>query len=124
MDAAERSAYQPIAEEAERRGYCVTITDDKFAKCEIGFYCQHMNHPQYSKFSVIMLHDIIQQYGNWPDIWYREPWNKYDIDLQMCFSFSVIHIFTYSAMNNYSITLRQESSPYTTPKLEPQSQDT
>lgn len=81
MDAAERSAYQPIAEEAERRGYCVTITDDKFAKCEIGFYCQHMNHPQYSKFSVIMLHDIIQQYGNWPDIWYREPWNKYDIGI-------------------------------------------
>lgn len=81
MDAAERSAYQPIAEEAERRGYRVTITDDKFAKCEIGFYCQHRNHPQYSKFSLIMLHDIIQQYGNWPNIWYYEPWNKYDIGI-------------------------------------------
>lgn len=81
MDAAERAAYQPIAEEAERRGYHVTLTDDKFAKCEIGFYCQHRNHPQYSKFSLIMLHDIIQQYSNWPDIWYREPWNKYDIGI-------------------------------------------
>lgn len=81
MDSAERSAYQPIAEEAERRGYCVTFTDDKFAKCEIGFYCQHVNHPQFSKFSVIMLHDIIQQYSNWPDIWYREPWDKYDIGI-------------------------------------------
>lgn len=81
MDAAERAAYLPIAEEAERRGYRVTITDDKFAKCEIGFYCQHINHPQYSKFALIMLHDIIQQYGNWPDIWYREPWHKYDIGI-------------------------------------------
>ncbi len=26
-----------------------------------------------------MLHDIIQQYGVWPDLWIREPWNKYDI---------------------------------------------
>ena len=26
-----------------------------------------------------MLHDITQQYGNWPNIWYREPWDKYDI---------------------------------------------
>lgn len=78
-DSAEKSIYKPISEEAEKRGYKVTLTDDKFAKCEIGVYCQHVNFPQFSKFSVIMLHDIIQQYGNWPDIWLREPWNKYDI---------------------------------------------
>lgn len=81
MDSAEKNMYTPIAQEAERRGYAVTMTEDKFAKCEIGFYCQHINFPQYSKFSVIMLHDIIQQYGNWPDIWYREPWNKYDVGI-------------------------------------------
>ena len=80
-DSAEKAIYKPIAEEAERRGYKVTLTDDKFAKCEIGFYCQHINFPQFSKFSLIMLHDIIQQYGNWPDIWLREPWNKYDIGI-------------------------------------------
>lgn len=79
--AGERAAYEPIMEEAKKRGYKVTLTDDKFARCEIGFYCQHVNHPQYSKFSVIMLHDIIQQYSNWPDIWYREPWHKYDIGI-------------------------------------------
>ena len=79
MDNAEKAIYQPIAEEASRRGYQVKLTDDKFAKCEIGVYCQHINFPQFSKFSVIMLHDIIQQYGNWPDLWLREPWNKYDI---------------------------------------------
>lgn len=80
-DSAEKSIFKPIADEASKRGYKVTLTDDKFAKCEIGFYCQHVNFPQFSKFSLIMLHDIIQQYGNWPDLWLREPWNKYDIGL-------------------------------------------
>lgn len=81
MDSAEYSNYLPIADEAERRGYKVKLTTNKFEKCEIGVYCQHINFPQYSKFSVIMLHDIIQQYGQWPDIWIREPWNKYDIGI-------------------------------------------
>ncbi len=78
-DSAEQAIYQPIAEEAKKRGYSIRLTDDKFAKAEIGFYCQHINFPQFSKFSLVMLHDIIQQYGNWPDIWLREPWNKYDV---------------------------------------------
>ena len=68
-----------IAAEAEKRGYKTRLTDDKFSRCEIGWYCEHINFPQFSRFSVIMLHDITQQYGNWPDIWLREPWNKYDI---------------------------------------------
>ena len=78
-DSAEKSIFKPIADEASKRGYKVTLTDDKFVKCEIGIYCQHVKFPQFSKFSLIMLHDIIQQYGNWPDLWLREPWNKYDI---------------------------------------------
>lgn len=81
MDSAEKAAYEPIAEEAKRRGYSIKFTDNKLEKCEIGFYCQHINYPQFSKFSVIMLHDIIQQYSNWPNIWYLEPWNKYDIGI-------------------------------------------
>ena len=68
-----------IAAEAEKRGYRTKITDDRYAKCEIGWYCEHVNFPQFSKFSVIMLHDITQQYSYWPDNWLREPWNKYDI---------------------------------------------
>lgn len=81
MDSAEKAIMEAIADEAYKRGYEVNMTTDKFAKCEIGVYCQHVNFPQYSKFSVIMLHDIIQQYGNWPDLWLREPWNKYDIGI-------------------------------------------
>ena len=78
-DTVEKQVSEMIAAEARNRGYSTKVTDDKFAKCEIGWYCQHVNFPQYSKFSIIMLHDITQQYGNWPDIWLREPWDKYDI---------------------------------------------
>ena len=79
IDSVQKQVFEMIAEEAEKRGYKTTITDDKFARCEIGWYCEHINHPQFSGFSVIMLHDIMQQFGNWPDIWLIEPWNKYDI---------------------------------------------
>ena len=80
-DKAEEQLMRPICKEAEKRGYKVTMTTDKYRKSEIGFYCQHKNFPQFSKFSVIMLHDIIQAYGRWPDIWYLEPWNKYNIGI-------------------------------------------
>lgn len=81
LDNAQKSFYELIAEEAEKRGYKTKLTDNKFEKCEIGVYCEHFNHPQFSKFSVIMLHDIIQQYDHWPNIWYREPWDKYDVGI-------------------------------------------
>jgi len=81
LDEVQKQVYELIAAEAQKRGYKTKITDDKFVECEIGWYCEHVNFPQYSKFSVIMLHDITQQYSNWPDIWFREPWNKYDIGL-------------------------------------------
>lgn len=79
MDKSEEQLFIPIIEEAKKRGYRTTLTKDKFARCEIGFYCQHLNFPQFSKFSVIMLHDIIQGFSRWPDIWYEEPWHKYDL---------------------------------------------
>ena len=80
-DSAERSIYAPLAAEAERRGFRVRLTDNPFEKCDIGIYCQHVNFPENSAFSAIMLHDIIQQYNHWPDIWLREPWNKYDVGI-------------------------------------------
>ena len=80
-DSAEKSMYEPIAQEAQKRGYAIHYSNNKFVKCCIGFYCQHINYPENSKFSVILLHDIIQQYSNWPDIWYQEPWNKYDVGI-------------------------------------------
>lgn len=80
-NSAEKNLYMPIYEEAKIRGYEVKMTDNPQEKCEIGFYCQHVNYPRNSKFSLIMLHDSIQQSDDWPDIWYKEHWNKYDIGI-------------------------------------------
>ena len=78
---ADLELFKPIIKEAEKRGYKTQITKEPQKKCEIGIYCQHINYPENSKFSVIMLHDLIQAYPRWPDIWEKEPWNKYDIGL-------------------------------------------
>ena len=78
-DSIQKQVAEMIAEQARGRGYKIRLTNNRAVKCDIGWYCDHVNLPQFSKFSVIMLHDITQQYGNWPDIWMREPWNKYDI---------------------------------------------
>lgn len=80
-DSVEKQICEIIAHEASERGYHVKLTKNKFEKCEIGVYCQHVNFPEYSKFSIIMLHDITQQFGNWPDIWKNEPWHIFDIGI-------------------------------------------
>lgn len=40
----------PIADEAEYRGYEVEFTDNKFARCEIGLYCDYVNIPNIVSF--------------------------------------------------------------------------
>lgn len=80
-DNVEKQCCEPIAFEAENRGYSVKFTENKFAKCEIGFYCSHWNFPKHSKFSVVHLHDLGQQHGEWPMMWKKEYWNIFDIAL-------------------------------------------
>lgn len=78
-DKLEHQCAEPIAQEAEKRGYKVKFTDNIFEKCEIGFYCQHVNFPKYSKFSCVMLHDLGQQHGEWPVMWKNEFWSQFDL---------------------------------------------
>lgn len=69
----------PIEQEAKKRGYSTKFTDKVCEKAEIGIYCQHSCHPENSKFSVILLHDMAQGHNKWPNLWEREPWNGFDI---------------------------------------------
>lgn len=78
-DKLEYQCAEPIAKEAEKRGYQVKFSDNIFEKCEIGFYCQHVNFPKYSKFSCVMLHDLGQQHGEWPIMWKNEFWSQFDL---------------------------------------------
>lgn len=71
----------PIAEEARRRGFRVHFTSDRYEKAEIGIYSQHICHPENSKFSVILLHDMSQGSTSWPNLWEVERWNNFDIGI-------------------------------------------
>ena len=50
-------------------------------EAEIGIYCQHICFPENAKFSVILLHDMMQRHDIWPNIWTRERWNQFDIGI-------------------------------------------
>jgi len=81
QDNIERHNWEPLVHEAIRRGYEVLLTDNLNTSVEIGFYCSHENHPQFARFSVIMLHGMDQGRCRWPNMWIKEPWNKYDLGL-------------------------------------------
>jgi hypothetical protein len=78
----EYSLYLSIEKSAKERGYDVKYSNNIFAKDDIVIYCQHDCYPCHnSKLSLVMLHDLGQQHGLWPNIWIRENWNKFDIGL-------------------------------------------
>lgn len=72
---------KPLMEEAKRRGFNVHLTDDRYAKAEIGVYSQHICHPENAKFSIILLHDMTQGSLDWPNFWEVERWNNFDIGI-------------------------------------------
>lgn len=74
----ERQTATPIAAEAERRGYCIKLTEEPFVKSEIGVYCAHDCFPRHSRLSLVMLHDMGQGQLNWPNMWRFESWNDFD----------------------------------------------
>ena len=81
MDHGERHMIQPIAHEAEKRGYKIIYTENLKQKAEIGVYCQHVCYPENSAFSVVLLHDLLQDYEHWPNLWEVEPWGGFDIGI-------------------------------------------
>lgn len=85
MGKAEYFVMEPLAKEAEKRGYQVTFSEDIGKEAEIGIYCSHVGCLQrgkwHAKFSVIMLHDMTQGELDWPDLWNEEPWNNFDIGI-------------------------------------------
>lgn len=80
-DTGEYYNLKPIADEAKKRGYHTLFTQNPVQKAEIGIYCQHFCSPEHSRFSVILLHDLMQGHNRWPNIWEIERWNKFDIGI-------------------------------------------
>ena len=74
----ERETALPVADIARERGYRVSLTDEPFQKAEIGLYSQHHCFPANTRLSLVMLHDMAQGQLDWPNLWRREPWHRFD----------------------------------------------
>jgi len=74
-----KEALEPVIEEASRRGYSVSITDNLSAEAEIGVYNDHTDRIEEvnSKLSCIMFHSIDCSYKE--RHWMREHWDSFDI---------------------------------------------
>ncbi|KAF0815041.1 hypothetical protein IGB42_00118 [Andreprevotia sp. IGB-42] len=79
-DNCERQTVEPIAQEAQKRGFPVRFSSDLRERAVIGIYCQHACRPNAS-FSMIMLHDLAQRHDIWPHFWMHEPWNEFDVGI-------------------------------------------
>jgi len=74
----------PVARVAVERGYECTIERDVSVPADVGFYCHHSPNPENSKFSLVMLHDLGQEY--WPEdmtsdqnFWKESDWSGFDV---------------------------------------------
>jgi len=74
-----REVFEPIATEAEKRGYETSYTDDHSTEAEIGFYNEHTYRIDQvnSTMSAITVHSLDCLYGE--NHWITEPWSQFDI---------------------------------------------
>ena len=80
-DQAEYEIHQPVAIEAQMRGYRIEYSDNLRQTADIGFYCSHYGYLKEvsCNLGVIMLHDLGQGHKWWPDFWRYEDWSGFDI---------------------------------------------
>lgn len=80
-DIPERQLVSPLYKIFKENKYEVRITNDLSENSEIGYYCSPSTHIKKinSKFSIISLGGMDQGKLFWPNFWYKEPWDKFDL---------------------------------------------
>lgn len=76
--------WSPVAEEANLRGFHVTVSDNSAVKADIGFYCDDASIPGPQTLTVIAPNGIDQRHDTWanPQIFFsRERWGLFDLGL-------------------------------------------
>lgn len=76
-----RDVFEPIAREAEDRGYNTRFTSDFGMEPEIGFYCEHQKilPEMNAETSFVMFHGVDDSFD--PEYFVLENWNQYDVGL-------------------------------------------
>lgn len=77
----ERAALDPIAREAERRGYETTFSADVTDRAEIGVYNTHVypDDTVSADQSVVLMNSVDDGYDS--EYFWRERWNRFDVGL-------------------------------------------
>ena len=75
----EKQIFYSLASELKRKNFNVDFSTNLKKKSEIGFYCQSNSDPSNSKISAIFLGGIDQGRIDWPNIWEKQPWEKFDL---------------------------------------------
>jgi hypothetical protein len=85
-DLSEYLSLKPVAHVAHARGYKTEFSINFRRPVEIGVYCNHRPDATNSRFSIVMLHQIGQDY--WPECpaeeenaWSFAPWDAFDIGI-------------------------------------------
>ena len=80
-DIPERQLISPLYEIFKENKYKVRVTNNLSENSEIGYYCSPSTHVKNvnSKFSIISLGGMDQGKLFWPNFWYKEPWDKFDL---------------------------------------------
>lgn len=118
---------QPLIEEAKRRGFHVHLTDNRYEKAEIAVYSQHICFPENAKFSVILLHDLMQGNLSWPNFWEVERWHHFDLGIlpgeSWAERFKMCNCFYYANPRYGVYTLGYPKSDQITPDFLSQRED-
>ena len=76
---AEKNIFEPIAKTAREKKFKIKFTKNFKKPSNIGFYCFANNQTVRAKISIIFLGGVDQGRFDWPNIWEKQPWNKFDI---------------------------------------------
>ena len=75
----ERQIFNQISEELKKNNFEVEFSTNLKKKADIGFYCESDSDPKNSKISAIFLGGLDQGRVDWPNIWNKQPWSKFDL---------------------------------------------
>ena len=75
----EKQIFFSLENELKKSNFEIKYSKNLKKKADIGFYCECNSDPSNSKISAIFLGGLDQGRVTWPNIWYDQPWNKFDL---------------------------------------------
>ena len=75
----EKQIFLNLAPELKKENFNIKFSKNLSGKADIGFYCQTDIKKINSNVSAIFLGGMDQGRVDWPNMWKKQPWNKFDL---------------------------------------------